>query len=119
MCYLILTKMLLLETQLCLSTRDGGISAALSTVRSAERRAMIGAMQCMYWLCKQEIPHTTNFSFLLELAKSLGATYLNDLCLGRNTLHISERFMQEAVSCLGEVISSSINKSLAILCSYG
>ena len=104
-----------LETQLCLSTRDGGISAALSTVQSAERRAMIGAMKCMYWLCMQEIPHTTNFSSLLELAKSLGATYLYDLCLGRNALYISERFMQEAVSCLGEVISSSIYDEITLL----
>ena len=88
------------------SQRDGGIS--FCAVQSAERKAMIGAMKCMYWLCRQEVPHTTNFSALLELAKSPGATYLSDLCLGKNAHYTSERFMQEAVSSLGEVISGSI-----------
>ena len=69
---------------------------------------MIGAMKCMYWLCKQEISHTTNFSSLLELAKNLGATYLNDICLSKNAHYTSERFMQEAVCSHGEVITSNL-----------
>ena len=73
---------------------------------------MIGAMKCMYWLCKQEIPHTTDFSSLLELAKKVGATYLNDICLSKNAHYTSERFMQEAVCSLGEVITSNLFKEI-------
>ena len=68
-----------LETQLCLSRKDGGIEQAFCVVESAERKAMKAAMMCMYWLAKQEIPHTTNFVGLIQLAQSLGATYLTDL----------------------------------------
>ena len=45
---------------------------------------MKSAMKCLYWLAKQEIAHTTNFVVLIELAQSLGATYLGDLNLGGN-----------------------------------
>ena len=51
-----------------LSNRDGGISGIFCSVQIAECKAMVGAMKCMYWLCKQEILCTTNFSSLLELA---------------------------------------------------
>ena len=97
-----------LEMHLSVSQRDGGIAQSFCAVQSAERKAMIGAMKCMYWLCRQEVPHITNFSALLELAKSLGVMYLSDFCLGKNAHYTSERFMQEAVSSLGEVISGCI-----------
>ena len=97
-----------LEVQLCISRDVGGIEQAFHTVESAERKAMISAMKCLYFLCKNEIPHTTNFVSLLELAKSIGATYLCDLNLGGNAHYTSERFMQEAVSSLGVVIRNKI-----------
>lgn len=97
-----------LETQLCLSKKDGGIAGAFSAVQSSERRAMIGAFKCMYWLCAEQIAHTTNFTSLIALAKSLGATYLNDLCIGKNAQYTSERFIQEVVTCLGDVLSDGI-----------
>ena len=97
-----------LEMNLSVSQQDGVIAQSFCAVQSAERKVMIGAMKCMYWLCRQEVPHTTNFSALLELAKSLGATYLSDFSLGKNAHYTSERFMQEAVSSLGEVISGCI-----------
>ena len=37
-----------LETQLCLSRKDGGIEQAFCVVESAERKAMKAAMMCMY-----------------------------------------------------------------------
>ena len=72
-----------LEAQLCLSTRDGRLQQSFAVVESAERKAMKAAMKCLYWLAKQEIPHTTNFVGLLDLVKSLGAIYINDLKLMR------------------------------------
>ena len=97
-----------LEAQLCLSRRDGGLQQAFTAVESAERKAMKAAMKWLYWLAKQEIPHTTNYVGLLELVQSLGATYLSDLNLGGNAHCTSEHFSQEAMTSLGEVISKSI-----------
>ena len=97
-----------LEAQLCLSARDGGLRQAFTAVESAERRAMKSAMKCLYWLAKQEIHHTTNFAGLIELAQSLGVTYLNDLNLGDKAHYTSEHFMQEAIVSLGEVVSNDI-----------
>ena len=37
-----------------------GIVQALSNVESAGRKAMTGALKCLYWLCRQEFAHTTN-----------------------------------------------------------
>ena len=80
-----------LEMHISVSQRDGEIAQSFCAVESAEKKAMIGAMKCMYWLCRQEFPHTTNFSALLELAKSVGATHLSEFCLGKEcTLYLRE-----------------------------
>lgn len=51
-------------------------------------------------------PH--NHVQLLELVKSLDATYLHNLHLGGNAHYTSERCMQEALISLGGVISERI-----------
>ena len=101
-----------MEADLVSSTKHGGIERALERVVSAERRAFIGGLKCMYFLNKREIAHTTNFSPLLSLCKSLGATYLEDITVGGNAKYTSERFMQESIQALAEVISEDIIKSL-------
>ena len=101
-----------MEADLASSQKDGGIAMALGKVISAERKAFIGASKCMYFLTKRDIPHTTNFTPLLELGKSLGATYLQDLHLGGNAQYTSERFVQEVVQALGETISAPIISSV-------
>ena len=63
-----------MEADLCSSRRDGGIAMALQMVTSAKRKAFIGSLNCMYFLNYREISHTTKFSPLLELGKSLGAS---------------------------------------------
>ena len=45
----------------------GSSIPTFTAVESAERKAMKAAMKCLYWLTKQEIPHTTNFTGLLQL----------------------------------------------------
>ena len=91
-----------------MSKKYGGVQQAFTAVESAERKAMKAAMKCLYWLAKQEIPHTTNFTGLLQLVQSLGATYLSDLNIGGNAHYTSERFLQEAMTSLGGVISTKI-----------
>ena len=97
-----------MEADLATSKRDGGIAMALQQVVSARRKAFFGALKCMYFLVKGEIAHTTNFLPLLELAKSLGASYLSDIQVGGNATYTSERFMQELIQCLGESVSGPL-----------
>ena len=101
-----------MEADLRSSRKDGGIEMALKRVVSAERKAFIGALKCMYFLTKREIAHSTNFGPLLELAKSLGVAYLQDLQLGGNAQYTSERFIQEVVQALGDAIADPIISSI-------
>ena len=101
-----------MECVLASSGKDGGIAMALEKVVLAERKAFIGALKAMYFLNKREIAHTTNFMPLLDLGKSLGATYLNDMHIGGNASYTSERTMQELVRALGETVSIEIYQQL-------
>ena len=73
------TEAMKFEATASSSRVDGGIAMAFQRVVSAERKAMIGVLKCMYFLTKQEIPHTTNFVPLCNLCKLLGLEYLQDL----------------------------------------
>ena len=59
--------------------RSNGIRACMEDQVSPQRQAVRGAFKCLYWLAKQETAHHTKFSSLLELGKSLGCSYLNEL----------------------------------------
>ena len=101
-----------MEVALQASKRDGGIERALDSVVSAQRKAFIAALKCMYFLNKSEMAYTIKFVPLLHLAKSLGVQYLNDLYVGENDAYRSERFVQEIVSALGEVVVRKITVAL-------
>ena len=101
-----------LEAALCSAWTDCGIERAFQRVVSAERKAMMGSLKCMYFLNKREIAHTTNFVPLCELGKSLGALYLQDLQWGGNAHYTSERFKQELVEPLAETVAKPIQENL-------
>lgn len=100
----------------------GGIVQAFTNVQSAQKKAVIGALKCMYWLAKQEIAHTTNFESLLNLAVSLGSAYLKDLHQGGNAKYTSHESMFEFVkvlsSCIEQDVLSEIHqaKYVGLLC---
>ena len=79
-----------LEGTLLSAERDGGIRQVFSTQVVLNRKALIGALRIMYWLAKEEIPHT-KFNSLKELAIYLGCDYLNELCVGRKAQYTSEQ----------------------------
>ena len=108
-CHIAATKM---EVNLASAKKCSGIERVFDQVVSVEKKAFIGALKCMYWLNKREIAHTTNFSPLLELCKSLGVSYLEDMTCGQNAKYTSECFMQEGIQALAEVVSRDIVKSL-------
>ena len=85
-----------LEAALASARTDGGIERAFQRVVSAERKAMMGSLKCMYFLNKREIAHTTNFVPLGELGKSFSAVYLQDLQQGGNAQYTPRAFQTGA-----------------------
>ena len=85
----------------------GGIQTALQVVVSAERMAVTTAMKCLYWLAKNEIPHTTKYQPLLELLQHLNCPHLGKLHLGANATYTSEMIMQEFIQVMGSQIEKN------------
>ncbi len=101
-----------MKADLCSAKKDGGIAMSLQQVVSAQRKAFIGALKCMYFLTHREIPHKTNFVPLLELSKSLGASYLSDLHVGGNAHYTSKRCVQELLQCLSDTVAEPISQNM-------
>lgn len=76
----------------------GGIAQAFECVLCVKKQALIGGMKCIYWLAKSEIAHTTNFESLLDLAVSLGSTYLTELHQGGNAKYTSHQSINELIT---------------------
>ena len=94
------------------SQQDGGIRQAFSARVMVNRKALIGALQIMYWLVKQEVAHTTKFSSLRDLAIHLGCDYLRELHLGGNAQYSSEQIIRELLQSLSSVIEEQILSEL-------
>ena len=77
-----------------------------------QRKALVGALNLMYWLAKQEVAHTTTFNSLKDLAIQLGCDYLHELSLGRNAQYSSEQIISELLQCLSLVIEEHILSDL-------
>ena len=48
------------------SSRDGGVFS------NANKAALKTTMQCLYWLVKEEIPHTLNYPSMLKVVEIIG-----------------------------------------------
>ena len=57
-------------------------------------------------MAKEDIAITTKYESLVNLVKSLGCSYLNDLSIGRNATYTSKRIVAEFLQCLSSVIES-------------
>ena len=101
-----------LEATRLASQKDGGLRQAFSSRVMIQRKALIGALNLMYWLAKQEVAHTTKFNSLKDLAIQLGYDYLHKLSLGRNTQYPSEQIISELLQCLSLVIEERIVSDL-------
>ena len=101
-----------------LPKKDGSIAMALQRVVSAHRKAFIGALKCTYLPSHLEIPHTSNFVPLLELGKSLRASYmyLSDLHVLVMPIYTSEHCMLELLQCLGETVAEPISSHVHQSC---
>ena len=90
------------------SQRDGGIRMAFEQGIAAHRNAVIGAMKVIYWLCKEEVAHTTKYESLLDLAISLGCTYLEKLSVSARANYRSRRIVGEFVELLSSIIERDV-----------
>ena len=55
------------------------IITGLQEHQSLQRQAFIGALRCLYWLIKEEIPHTTKYESLLNFSREMGCSYFSHL----------------------------------------
>ena len=68
----------------------GGIRQVFQDAVTLEMKAAVGCCKCIYFLCKQEIAHTTTYPHLLTLAENLGCEYLKALNVGRNANDLAD-----------------------------
>ena len=67
---------------------------------SLQKKAVKGAMQCLYWLVLSEIPHTTKYSSLVDAVHFMGCDYFKHLHQGENAKYKSKRIIQEFLEVL-------------------
>ena len=84
--------------------RHGGIQQAFERQVCAQKKALIGALKIVYTLAKQEIPLTTKYEPVLELAISLGCDYLKELEVGANARYRSHAIIGEFLQVLATVV---------------
>ena len=72
-----------------------------SSILTVDENAFCDALRCIYFLCKNEIAYTTNFSGLKALCIQLGNETLPLLRKSGNTNYESEQIMEEMVEAIG------------------
>lgn len=87
-------------------------SLARSNQLTTDGEAFCDAVRCLYWLTKQEIPHTTNFASLRELCIILGNATLPRLMLSKNRTYQSEQTMHELILAIGSVFEEETLKQI-------
>ena len=65
---------------------------------STERPSRYVAMECLYWLIKSEIPHTSLYGLMIEAVKFMGCDQLCHLQHGDNAKYTSQRITQRNFS---------------------
>ena len=71
---------------------------------TVDGEAFCDVQQCLYWLCKQEILHMTNFTLLRSLCTLLGNSTLQRLKQSKNMTYESEQSMQEMIQAISLVL---------------
>jgi hypothetical protein len=87
------------------SEKDGGIAACFDKVWEEKEKSLKSALMCLYWLCNEEIAHTSKFSKLLDLVDLLDV--LLHLNKGGNAHYRSHRSISEFLTLISSSISSS------------
>ena len=108
----------IMASQAVLATQGGSIVQQLQKVGTQERmrnRAAIKSLiRCTYFLARQHIAHTTNFSKLVDLVVSCGGEDLKYFMekTGRNAMYTFHVAVVEFFQALGTWVEESILKRL-------
>ena len=90
------------------SLQAGGIPRAFDESCTLEMKAAIGCCKCIYWLCKQEVSHTTTYPHLLSLAENLGCDYFKALRVGQNAKYTSPQIVAEFLDVMNCVVEEEV-----------
>ena len=96
----------------------GGIPRAFDEAYALEMKAAIGCCKCIYWLCKQEVSHTTTYPHLLSLAENLGCDYFKALNLGQNGKYTSPQIVTEFLDIINGVVEEEVLSDMKGSSSY-
>ena len=80
----------------------GGIRQAFENQMALNRSAVKVAMECLYWLVKSEIPHTTYYNNLSKAVEFMGCEALKHLNHGDNAKYTSQHIIQEFLQVIGD-----------------
>lgn len=75
---------------------------------SLQQKAVRGAFKCLYCIAKQEIAHHTKCGSLVELGKSLGCSYFNELEVGKNACYTSHRMIDDFLAVLSDCVERDL-----------
>ena len=96
------------EAMVVAAKNTGAIHAWMEEQITLQQQAVRGALKSVYWLAKQEIAHHTKFGSLIELEKSLGCSYLNELEVGRNACYTSHPMIDDFLAVLSDCVERDI-----------
>ena len=65
------------------------------------------AMECLYWLVKSEVPHTSLYASLIEAVEYMGCDKLHYLKHGENAKYTSRRITHEFLQVMGDQIEKA------------
>ena len=69
---------------------------------------LVGAMSCLYFLCKNNIAHITNFEPLLDLTTHLGLYIKDGIRVGKNAHYTSPQSIQELLQAMSWVLETEV-----------
>ena len=90
------------DSHLIIYTRKvcSNVAEALVNPKKINQDATVQTFHCLYYLCKQEIAHTTNFEPLLNLVKLLGIDIKKRICKGENAKYTTTTAIKEMLLCI-------------------
>ena len=103
-----------LESHRVAAERDGGIAQAFQLQVTIQHKAVKGAMQCLYWLVKSEVSHTTKYGSLVDAVQYMGCDYFKHLNQAENAKHKSQRIISEFLQVIAtQLEEKQLQKALS------
>ena len=93
-----------LESHRVAAERDGGILQAFQSQISLQQKAVKGTMQCLYWLVKSAVSHTTKYCSLVDAVQHMGCDYFKHLNHAESAKYRSQWIISEFLQVIAAQI---------------